>query len=96
MQKHTKNYYNSLALDSSDHLYCEYPACWALAIDIHHIEPRSKFGSKMKAAQDAPENLIALCRKHHDEAHGPKSREIKEQLKKIANIRIKNRESTGV
>jgi len=36
---------------------------------LHHITPRSKFGSKEKAKQDNIENLIALCRFHHEQAH---------------------------
>jgi len=87
MEKHVKNYFQSIGLDPVDGVMCEFPGCWHVGVDIHHIEPRSAFGSKMKAAQDAPENLIALCRLHHDEAHGPKSRELKETFKEIVKLR---------
>lgn len=83
MKPHVKKYMEALGYDKADAIICEYPSCWSVAVDIHHIEPRSKFGSKMKAAQDSPENLIALCRVHHDDAHGPKSRHLKDLFKTI-------------
>jgi 5-methylcytosine-specific restriction endonuclease McrA len=43
--------------------------CRAVSVDIHHIIPRSKFGSKRKHEQDSIENLIALCRPCHEKAH---------------------------
>lgn len=47
--------------------FCE--VCGVMANDIHHIIPRSKFGTKTKHLQDDVSNLIALCRKHHEDAH---------------------------
>lgn len=87
MKQHVKNYFEAFGYDKSDAIQCEYPTCFAAATDVHHIEPRSKFGSKMKAAQDSPDNLIALCRMHHDHAHGPNSRNMKEVFKAIVNAR---------
>jgi hypothetical protein len=87
MNTHVKNYFKAYDYDTSSVIVCEYPGCMARSVDIHHIEPRSKFGSKMKAAQDSPENLVALCRKHHEEAHGPKSRELKDTFKEIVKLR---------
>lgn len=87
MEKHVKNYFEAVGLDPGDYVVCEFPGCFKPSNDIHHIEPRSSFGSKMKAAQDSPENLIALCRKHHEEAHGPKSRELKDTFKGIVKLR---------
>lgn len=55
-------------------------------MDIHHIIPRSKFGSKRKDEQDDIKNLMALCRKHHDEAHAEKL--SKEYLKGVHQIFI--------
>lgn len=55
--------------------------------DIHHVEPRSKFGSTKKHEQDKISNLIGLCRDCHNKAHGPKSREIKDKHKQIINSR---------
>lgn len=60
MQKHTKNYMDSLGLKPGDFIPCE--ECTAEAVDVHHITPRSLLGS------DEPENLIALCRADHDRA----------------------------
>ena len=37
------------------------PACWG-GLDPHHIVPRSANG------KDVPENIITLCRGHHDMA----------------------------
>jgi len=67
MQNHVKNYLNSLRLSTGDFIPCE--VCGGASNDIHHIVFRSKFGSKRKDEQDAPENLIALCREHHNQAH---------------------------
>lgn len=44
-------------------LPCE--ICGKEAVDIHHISPRGMGGSKNK---DDIENLMALCRSHHDKA----------------------------
>lgn len=54
MQKHTKNYFDSMGFVPGDWIPCE--VCGAEAVDIHHITSRSLGGS------DEPENLIALCR----------------------------------
>ena len=67
MQRHIRNYLSSIGADESTRIRCE--VCPDLAVDIHHIIPRSKFGSKRKDEQDAPENLIALCRSCHEKAH---------------------------
>jgi 5-methylcytosine-specific restriction endonuclease McrA len=67
MQRHIRNYLASIDADESTRIRCE--VCNDLAVDIHHIIPRSKFGSKRKEEQDAPDNLIALCRTCHENAH---------------------------
>jgi len=55
-----------------------------IAVDIHHIEPRSKFGKKTKHLQDDITNLIALCRDCHQKAHLQKQPYLyKEELKEI-------------
>lgn len=42
---------------------CEYPNCWeTLGLSFHHIRPRSAMG------EDTIDNLVLLCRKHHDYA----------------------------
>jgi 5-methylcytosine-specific restriction endonuclease McrA len=70
MQKHTKIYYNHFGYSEDDFLPCE--ICGRTAVDIHHIIPRSKFGDKNKMAQDKIDNLMALCRECHDDAHREK------------------------
>jgi hypothetical protein len=67
MQQHTRNYFEAYGYDESSFIPCE--VCYKQATDIHHIEPRSKFGFKTKAFQDHTDNLIALCRTCHDKAH---------------------------
>jgi 5-methylcytosine-specific restriction endonuclease McrA len=74
---HVKIYFSHYGYCQEDNIVCE--NCGVrLAVDIHHIVPRSKFGKKRKDEQDKIENLIALCRQCHDKAH---SNELtKEQL----------------
>lgn len=71
MQQHTKVYYTFFGYDECDFVPCE--VCGNKAVDIHHIKPKSSFGSKLKGTnegeQDHISNLIALCRFCHDSAH---------------------------
>jgi hypothetical protein len=85
MNKHVKNYFKAFGYTVGDFIPCE--ACGKESVDIHHIEPRSKYGSKKKMEQDAPGNLIALCRECHDKAHGPDSRTEKERFKELVKCR---------
>jgi len=57
--------------------------------DIHHIEPRSSFGSKRKDEQDKIENLIGLCRECHNKAHGIKGNIDKKALVYVHLMKIK-------
>ncbi len=60
------------------HLYCEMPDCEAPRwLGSHHIRFKSQGGS------DVPENLFALCKTHHDWAHGPSSRKAREEILKL-------------
>lgn len=81
MLPHVRNYFKAFGYDESSSIPCE--VCNIKAVDIHHIEPRSSFGSKRKGDQDNPSNLIALCRHHHDLAHGSDSRHWKEVFRLI-------------
>lgn len=63
MRKHTKIYYDYFGLDAGYFVPCE--VCGAKAVDIQHISPRGMGGSKTK---DFIENLMAMCRKCHNEA----------------------------
>jgi len=83
MQAHIVNYHKALGIDFGSWIACE--VCSATSVDIHHIIPRSKFGSKRKAEQDHVSNLIALCRDCHNLAHDGKI--TKEQLQEIVSKR---------
>lgn len=67
MKHHTKIYFNYFGYDVNSWIACE--VCAQNAVDIHHIVPRSRFGSKKKDEQDHISNLIALCRVCHNKAH---------------------------
>ena len=67
MQPHIRIYFEYYGYTHQEEVLCR--VCNAPAQDIHHIEPRSKFGKKRKDEQDKIENLIALCRTCHDKAH---------------------------
>jgi 5-methylcytosine-specific restriction endonuclease McrA len=84
MQPHIINYHKALGYIPGMWIACE--VCYATSVDIHHIIPRSKFGSKRKAEQDHVSNLIALCRDCHNLAHENKI--TKEQLQTIVSKRI--------
>jgi len=75
MQNHVKNYLEHYK--PFDTPLCE--SCGALSCEIHHLVPRSKFGSKTKHLQDRYDNLIALCRTCHEKAHS--SRAFNDKLK---------------
>jgi 5-methylcytosine-specific restriction endonuclease McrA len=91
MQKHTQNYLKYFGLDTSDMIFCEvcnYKGLTRIAVDIHHILPRSKFGSKTKNIQDRIDNLIALCRDCHNLAHAEQMSKL--YLKSIHEKNIKS------
>ena len=71
MTNHVKIYLDYYGYCQDDSVVCDWCGV-RLAVDIHHIIPRSKFGKKTKHLQDSIENLIALCRQCHDEAHAEK------------------------
>lgn len=64
MQKYIKNYCKKHNIDEGDWIGCE--ECGGTAVDIHHIILKSQGGT------DNADNLIALCRKCHQKAHGLK------------------------
>lgn len=84
LPKHILNYYKELGIDLGCWVGCE--VCNVTSVDIHHVIPRSKFGSKRKEEQDNIRNLIALCRDCHNLAHDNKI--TKETLQEIVNKRI--------
>jgi len=62
-------------------LLCEIPGCNKRCVDIHHILGKGKYPE----LKDDINNLIGLCREHHEE-YGQKKQFI-EFLKKIVNER---------
>lgn len=61
MKPHVKLYRETFGYDVSDWTPCE--VCGALATDVHHIESRGMGGTTQA---ERIENLMGLCRKHHD------------------------------
>lgn len=87
MQPHVKNYLEYYSVDQTD-IRCE--NCWMPAVDLHHIQPRSKFGKKTKHLQDDVSNIIALCRQCHQMAHFQIRPYLdKEDLQRIHNQNLK-------
>jgi 5-methylcytosine-specific restriction endonuclease McrA len=66
MQKYVQIYMDHFDYKTESEVMCE--ACGSPAVDIHHITGRGK-------GKDVITNLMALCRKHHEQAHStiPKS-----------------------
>ena len=86
MKTHTKVYFNFYGYNEADHIPCEiclhHFDMFNVAVDIHHISPKGMGG---KAGKDKIENLIALCRKCHEDCH--KSVYTKEYLFGINSIK---------
>ena len=61
MTAYKKKYLKHFNYGEQDFIPCE--VCGSVANDIHHINYRSQGGT------DDIENLMALCRYHHDLAH---------------------------
>lgn len=59
--KYKLNYLKAHNLTIADFIPCD--ECGAEAVDIHHKKKRSQLGG------DEAENLIALCRRHHEQYH---------------------------
>ena len=85
LPKHVQNYFEAFGYTVADTILCE--LCGKPSNEIHHIVPRSRFGSKNAEQKDSPDNLVALCVKCHQDAHGPASRDIRQQLKEIISKR---------
>lgn len=82
LQKHTKIYFQYFGYTPGDFIPCE--VCGAVANDIHHIQARGMGGSK---TADRIENLMALCRKHH-EMYGDR-KQWKDWLQKVHDLKMK-------
>ena len=70
------------------------PLCWgcnqAVAVDIHHIEPK-RMGGVQQNRLNRIDNLFAVCRNCHTLAH--KNKSVNEEFKKILLERIELREA---
>ena len=64
MKPHVKIYMKHFRYGEQDFIPCE--ACQSKAVDVHHISGRGK-------GKDEINNLMALCRKHHNMAHNDKN-----------------------
>lgn len=76
MKSYVKKYLKASGKDEGEEILCE--VCGAVATDIHHIQRRGMGGSK---TADRPENLMALCRKCHEDLGDRKQH--KDELKRI-------------
>jgi len=61
MTNHCKVYLRCFGYGEQDFMACE--VCGAKSVDVHHIRGRGK-------GKDVIGNLMALCRKCHNAAHG--------------------------
>jgi len=80
MQKHTKVYYTFFGFVLDDYVPCE--MCNAPAVDIHHIEKRSR----NKITNDYIENLVGLCRDCHIKAESDKMYNMYVRIKHLENV----------
>lgn len=64
MKPHTKIYMDFFGYSEEDFIPCE--VCSQRAVDIHHLKSRG-MGGDPKKKKDVIENLMALCRKCHED-----------------------------
>jgi hypothetical protein len=49
---------------------CQYPGCSSrMNLHVHHVEYRSRSGTKGKPASNSEENLVCTCHVHHRMIH---------------------------
>ncbi len=63
MKRHVKIYMKFFGYCKDDVIPCE--ICNGVSVDVHHIDARG-MGGRPDHSADKIENLIALCRDHHD------------------------------
>jgi len=64
MKKHTKIYLDFFGFKIPEDCICE--ICGSPAVDINHIKARG-MGGNPEGDKDKIENLMAMCRYHHNE-----------------------------
>lgn len=75
MKSYTKVYLKYFGYTTADYIPCEVSGCGKKAVDLHHVEARSK---RMDLLDDI-HNLMAICRTCH-EKYGDK-KQYKDFLK---------------
>jgi len=85
MTKHCKIYFDFFGYGMDDTIMCT--VCSKIACDIHHVHPKGMGGSKYA---DRIDNLIAVCRSCHNDAHA--SILTKEQLTYLQQLKIESHE----
>lgn len=88
MKKHTKIYMDYFGYGIEDFVPCE--ICESKCVDVHHIISR-KMGGDPQGKKDVIENLMGMCRKHHDE-YG----DIPEFVPMLQKIHLKFMEIHGI
>ena len=68
MTPHVKIYMKFFGYKTAEEIMCEF--CGSPAVDVHHLVPRS-IAPKDKV--NKIDNLMALCRIHHEQAHASKN-----------------------
>ena len=78
MKRHTRTYFDYFGYDVSSFIPCE--VCGDKAVDLHHIE-RKGMGGNPSGDKDHISNIIALCRKHHEQMGDKK--QYKDYLREV-------------
>lgn len=78
MKRHTSIYFDYFGYDVSSFIRCE--VCGDKAVDLHHIE-RKGMGGNPSGDKDHISNIIALCRKHHEQMGDKK--QYKDYLREV-------------
>ena len=82
MLKHTKVYLNFFGYEEGDFIPCEMCNDKAQAVDIHHLERRTR----NKITNDYIENLVGLCRDCHIKAEADKSFNMYVRIQHLENV----------
>jgi len=80
LKPYTKTYLQYFGYSTADFIPCE--VCGAKSVDVHHLTPRSL----RKDLVNKIDNLVALCREHHDQAG--KDKAFNESLRLIHRRRL--------
>jgi len=86
MKKHTKIYFKHFGIGEQDFVKCEVSACYKRATEIHHIDSKGLGGTSID--KDYIENLVAVCREHHERAHADKNFNAALKTNHLNNLQI--------